>query len=238
MRSPSLSSMALLSADGSFVRGAAFPRRSSGDDAQRALAPLVLEVGCGNGHFLAEYALRFPECDCIGIDLRESRLARACRKAELRHIPNLRFARGDVFALLQGYFSGVSFTRIFVTFPDPWPKYRHREKRLNHAPHLAALLASLEPGGEFIWICDYYPQIVDVLLLMQPSVRQGAFINAFGADGFGEGLEDCPRTLYEARWRAMGRRIYYVKFIRSGGEGEPGFLLRDSVPLQDAQDAL
>jgi tRNA (guanine-N7-)-methyltransferase len=217
-----MSSPAILNADGRFIREKAFPREgvsreALSPDVPLSAFPLVLEVGCGNGHFLAEYARLFPGSDCIGVDLKAGRLARACRKADLQGIPNLRFVRGDVFALLQGYFADVSFARIFINFPDPWPKYRHREHRLNHPARLEGLLAHLEPGGEFIWVCDYYPQIVDVLLLMQPFVRQGLFTNAFGAKGYGEGIAGYPMTLYEKRWRAMGRRIYYIKFIRCPG---------------------
>jgi len=179
----------------------------------RERGSLVLEAGCGNGHFLAEYARMFPLSDCIGIDIRERRIVRACRKAEI--IANLRFFRGDAFALLRGYFSNTEFTNIFVNFPDPWPKYRHRDKRLNTEGHLAELLARIAPGGALVWVSDYYPQIIDVLLLMQPFVRRGEFQNTFGRHGYGEGLADYPMTLYERRWRAMGRRIYYLRFEKS-----------------------
>lgn len=177
-------------------------------------SPLLIEIGCGNGHFLTDYAVLYPETSCLGIDLRIKRIEKACRKADRRQLSNLRFMLGDAFSILSELPSGILVDRIAVNFPDPWPKYRHRDKRLNRSEAIALLLKRIAPGGDFIWVCDYYPQIVDVLLQLQPWVASGVFENVHGWQGVGEGLEDYPRTLYEERWRALGRRIYYLRFVR------------------------
>lgn len=176
--------------------------------------PLMIEIGCGNGHFLEEYADLYPGTDCLGIDLRIKRIEKSCRKADRKGLSNLRFMLGDAFAILAGMPPGVLADRIAVNFPDPWPKYRHRDNRLNRREAIAAMLARISPGGDFVWVCDYYPQIVDVLVQMQPWLATGEFENVHGWEGYGEGIEGYPRTLYEKRWRAMGRRIYYLRFVR------------------------
>jgi len=174
----------------------------------------MIEIGCGNGHFLQDYAALHPECDCLGIDLRIKRIEKSCRKADRHKLSNLGFHLGDAFKALREMPAGVRAARIAVNFPDPWPKYRHRANRLNRSEAIRAMLDRVEQGGDFVWVCDYYPQIVDVLLLMQPWIASGEFVNANPGCGYGDGIEGYPRTLYESRWRAMGRRIYYVRCIR------------------------
>jgi len=176
-------------------------------------APLAIEIGCGNGHFLLEYARLHPDTDCIGVDMKARRLAKACRKADRLGMPNLRYALGDALALLGGFFSATLFAAILVNFPDPWPKYRHRDNRLNHPAKLGAMLSHVAPGGDLIWASDYYPQIIDLLLLLRPWQERGEWANAFG-EGYAEAIAGYPATLYESKWRALGRRIYYVHFIR------------------------
>jgi tRNA (guanine-N7-)-methyltransferase len=176
----------------------------------------MIEIGCGNGHFLEDYAFLHPETNCLGIDLRLKRIEKGCRKADRGKLSNLRFMLGDGFAILAKLPSAAMADRVAVNFPDPWPKFRHRDNRLNRAAAIAAMLARIAPGGDFVWVCDYYPQIVDVIMLMQPWLTTGEFVNHFSAEGYGEGLDGYPRTLYERRWRAMGRRIYYLRFCRRG----------------------
>lgn len=182
-------------------------------------APLVVEVGCGNGHFLRDCAARYPERDFLGIDLRLRRIDRSCRKAERDSLPNLRFMLGDAVRIFRDELADTPVSRVCVNFPDPWPKYRHRDNRLNRPDSLAAFVERLEPDGELVWVCDYYPQIVDVLVLLEPLVCSGRLGNRFGAAGFGDGIEGYPATLYERRWRAAGRRIYFLRFSRSGSSG-------------------
>ncbi|MDR2734414.1 MAG: methyltransferase domain-containing protein [Spirochaetota bacterium] len=194
----------LLQTDACFSQDAAFPRR---------VQALALEIGCGNGHFLLEYARLHPEQDCIGVDMKAKRIMKACRKADRLDMPNLRYILGDASALLGGFFSATLFAALLVNFPDPWPKYRHRDNRLNHPAKLDLMLSHIAPGGSLIWVSDYYPQIIDLLVMMLPRQERGEWANAFG-QGYAEAIEGYPATLYESKWRAIGRRIYYLHFIR------------------------
>lgn len=174
-------------------------------------APLAVEVGCGNGHFLAELAQHNPDQDYLGIDLRSKRIAKSCRKVEKKGLTNLKFVLGDANQVLRTGFGAASLSTVYVNFPDPWPKYRHRRHRLNQRPFLQLALSRLAPGGSLMWASDYYPQILDVLHLCRPWLEQGLLENSLLPDGFCEALPGYQPSLYEQKWRSLGLQIFYVR---------------------------
>lgn len=91
---------------------------------------LTLEIGCGHGHWLADFAANFPQRECLGVDLIGDRLHRATRKAERAGALNARFLRGEAFEVLDLMPAHVSLEEVFILFPDPWPKKRHWKNRL------------------------------------------------------------------------------------------------------------
>jgi tRNA (guanine-N7-)-methyltransferase len=110
-------------------------------------AALVLELGCGHGHFLAAYAAAHPATPCLGVDLITLRIARAQRKQTRLRLPNLAFLKADALETLAALPARVKLAGIFVLFPDPWPKHRHHERRLLQPSLLDALAARALPGA-------------------------------------------------------------------------------------------
>lgn len=128
----------------------------------------VLELGCGHGHFLAAYAAANPQAACIGVDYCAERIRRATRKQEHAQLPNLRFVRAEAHEFIEELPDGVRFGRIFVLFPDPWPKHRHRKYRLLAPPFLERLAAAAlpaPPAGLFFRTdsSDYFAEVCATL---------------------------------------------------------------------------
>lgn len=118
-------------------------------------APVVLEIGCGHGHFLSRYAHDFPAHFCLGIDLLKDRLDRATRKRDRAKLVNLHFVKTEAAKFLECLPAGLSFHSVFLLFPDPWPKKRHHKNRLVRADFMAALAARMAPGGQFYFRTDH-----------------------------------------------------------------------------------
>jgi tRNA (guanine-N7-)-methyltransferase len=91
---------------------------------------LTLEIGCGHGHFLTAYAMAHPQQPCLGVDLVTKRIAKANQKAVKRGLNHLHFVKADITECLIGLPANVMLQRIFILFPDPWPKKRHRKNRI------------------------------------------------------------------------------------------------------------
>jgi len=118
---------------------------------------LILEIGCGNGHFLTAYASAHPEKLCIGIDLRLERTDKALRKRDRAGLLNLHFLRCEARNLLRELPAGVTLTDIYMLFPDPWPKKRHHKNRLLQTGFLDELGVRAGQGSRLFFRTDYRP---------------------------------------------------------------------------------
>ncbi|KAL1518894.1 hypothetical protein AB1Y20_003168 [Prymnesium parvum] len=118
--------------------------------------PLHVDLGCGKGHFCAELAEACPALNVLGLEIREPLAREAQRLA--RHTANLRFLSGSanacaasaVDALVSGG-GGAYLHSVSVQFPDPWPKRRHRKRRIVQ-PRLVAELVERLPAEGFVFL--------------------------------------------------------------------------------------
>jgi tRNA (guanine-N7-)-methyltransferase len=138
-----------------FVWSALFP----------AVQPVELELGSGDGSFLARWAQQHPERNFLGVERLLGRLRKLDRKALRAGLTNLRLTRLEAAYLLEYLIPAASLSAIHVYFPDPWPKRRHRDRRLISERFTELASVALEPGGH-VWLrtdnIDYFEQMVAV----------------------------------------------------------------------------
>jgi tRNA (guanine-N7-)-methyltransferase len=148
-------------------RRAALVMQLAGVSAELApFAKVVLEVGCGHGHFLTAYAASHLEEACVGLDFCNQRVKRALRKMEHARVRNLHFVRAEASEFLDALPDEVRFSRVYVLFPDPWPKKRHAKNRLMSPGFLSRLASRAGPGADLFFRTDsasYYRQTCEVL---------------------------------------------------------------------------
>lgn len=131
-----------------------------------AQASIVLEIGSGHGHFLARYAHEFPDKICLGVDLRGERIERAERKATRARLANCHFIRAEARELIEALPAGVTFSEVWVLFPDPWPKKRHHKNRLLQPAFFDWLTARMGEGARLYFRTDhaeYFKFVADFL---------------------------------------------------------------------------
>lgn len=119
-----------------------------------AHSTITLELGSGHGHFLTAYAAAHREEFCLGIDRQGNRITRSLRKQGHADLPNLRFVRAEVRQFLDCLPKELRLARIFVLFPDPWPKRRHIKNRMLGPAMLAKLASHAIPGTELLMRTD------------------------------------------------------------------------------------
>jgi tRNA (guanine-N7-)-methyltransferase len=129
-------------------------------------AQLVLEVGCGNGHFLTAYAAAHPDQLCVGVDLRLERTTKALRKRDRAALGNLHFLRCEAWDFLHELPGGVRLLDIYMLFPDPWPKKRHHKNRLFQPAFLDELAARAGQGSRLFFRTDYAPYYEEALQIV------------------------------------------------------------------------
>ena len=127
---------------------------------------LNLEIGFGDGKYLSEQALNNPKQSFIGIEVFESGLANTYKKIEKFNITNLKLIQGDVAQIFSKNKSKNLFDLITIFFPDPWPKSKHKKRRLLKKNFFLILQSLLKKEGKIIiktdWQ-DYAEEIIETL---------------------------------------------------------------------------
>lgn len=125
-------------------------------------APIEIEIGCGNGRFLASRAAKNPGTHYIGIERMLGRIRKLNRKAERLPAQNVHVLRLEAFYTFYYLLPEHRLRTVYVFFPDPWPKRRHHHHRLFSPRFLDALWMRLEQGGTIQVATDhqlYFGQI-------------------------------------------------------------------------------
>jgi tRNA (guanine-N7-)-methyltransferase len=140
-------------------------------------APVVVDIGCGNGRFLIGSAVWRPEYDHLGIDVLPLVLRYATRRANQRGLTNVRWAALDGLALVERYLSPAAVAEIHCYHPQPYYDPAQVHRRLVAPQFLALVHRALAPGGKFFVQTDnpgywrYMQAVAAVFFEMQVQTR-------------------------------------------------------------------
>jgi tRNA (guanine-N7-)-methyltransferase len=145
------------------------------DPAEPLTGETWLEIGFGGGEHMAEQAARCPDVRIIGAEPFLNGVASALRHLDERGLSNVRIHQGDAREVLSAL-PDASLSRVFILFPDPWPKARHHKRRLVQTETVAELARVLKPGGRLRFATDWadYASRALEVFLREPSLRWSA----------------------------------------------------------------
>ena len=169
-------------------------------------APLVLEIGSGMGESTAALAAAEPDRDHLAVEVFEPGLAQLLMRVEEIGLTNLRLLRGDAVALLRERVPAGSLAAVRIFFPDPWPKRRHRKRRLVQPDVVTLLATRLAPGGTVHLATDWDDYAVQMGAVCGAESRLDGGVIARP--------EWRPVTKFEERARIEGRRVYELLYRR------------------------
>ena len=119
-------------------------------------AALWVEVGCGKGKFTAETAAANPDVLLIAVERCREAMVVAMEKAKGMGLTNVFFIDMDV-ALIEDIFAGQEIDRLFINFPDPWPRKKNAKRRLTYRTFLDKYCRVIKEGGEIHYKTDNAP---------------------------------------------------------------------------------
>lgn len=184
--------------------------------------PLHVEIGPGNGFFLAELARRNPGWSVLGVELRYKRTVLCGKKIRAAGVDNALIARYHA-GFLDDLFLDGAIAGLYVNHPDPWPKERHEKNRLISRWFLEDVARLLAPGAGFRLKSDHRPNVdrVEALLAAgpegEPLPRLPLEITG-RSDDIITGPAPWPddiETNYQSKFRKRGLPVYAIELIRS-----------------------
>jgi tRNA (guanine-N7-)-methyltransferase len=175
-------------------------------------APVTLEIGFGNGDALVAAAATHPEINYIGIEVHRPGIGNLLRKLESSELKNVRVMLADAEEVLTAQIPEVSLSGIRLFFPDPWPKQRHRKRRLVQSDFAALVKCKLVPGG-YIHLatdCKDYAEHMGSVLSRTPEL-----VEVSRLDQFTTMIASREPTRFEQRGRKLGNQIWDLVFQRT-----------------------
>lgn len=155
-----------------------------------------LEIGFGGAEHLLEQAARRPDVGFLGAEPFIEGVAKALAGIERAGLRNIRLWPDDVRPLIERLPDG-SLSRVFILFPDPWPKRRHNKRRLVQAGLLKQLRAKMRAGGRVRFATDVRSYADEALLAF--SQAGGFHWDATRAEHWRCPPADHVQTRYEVK---------------------------------------
>jgi tRNA (guanine-N7-)-methyltransferase len=177
-------------------------------------APLVFEIGFGNGDHLLARAMAEPERDFIGAEVHRPGVGRLLIRAEQAGLNNLRVVCHDAVECLEQGLPDAALAEAVVYFPDPWHKKKHNKRRIIQAPFVALLARKLAPGGLLRLATDWAPYAEHMLATVSANPQ----LRNLSPDGaYAPRPESRPKTRFEARGERLGHEVFDLLFERLPG---------------------
>ena len=161
-------------------------------------APLIVEIGFGNGSSLADMAEANPQLNYLGIEVHRPGVGHLMMLLEQRGIGNVRIYHHDAIEILEQKIPDRSLSGVHLFFPDPWQKRRHHKRRIVRPSFVELLNDKLQPGGYFHAATDWEHYAKDMLGILSAGV---GLKNASPSDNF------CPRPTYRPLTKFENRGI-------------------------------
>ena len=171
--------------------------------------PLNLEIGFGVGNFIIEMGIREPNENFIGIDFYHKGIRKVITRIAKHEICNARIVYGDAKEKIPLLFASEELNRIYINFPDPWPKKRHHKRRLIKPNFIKVLAEKLKLGGEIHIATDHEAYAMEILDFFE---KYQLLKNKNGLGTFLFQKEGIPKSKYEKKFISAGERIFYLEY--------------------------
>lgn len=169
-----------------------------------------LEIGFGFGESIAHRAINNQNINYIGCEAYTKGIASLLEKIKKNNINNLKIFYGDARILIESL-EDKSLDKIFILFPDPWPKKKHNKRRIINEEFLALMSKKLKNNGELFFASDIINYVewttekIDITKL---------FTKKFNS------LDECLKepnwwieTRYQSKAKEQNRSSYFLEFV-------------------------
>ncbi|GII99527.1 tRNA (guanine-N7-)-methyltransferase [Sediminihabitans luteus] len=175
-------------------------------------APLVVEVGSGQGEAVVAAAAATPERDFLALEVYTPGLGQTVYRSIRAGLTNVRLMQANAPEVLEHALAPGSVDELWVFFPDPWHKARHTKRRLVAPPFVELAARALRPGGTWRLATDWAEYAEQMIEVVEAS---SAFTNAHGPGAHAPRFEGRVLTGFENKAAKAGRDVVDLTYVRS-----------------------
>ena len=174
-------------------------------------APVMLEIGFGNGEALCELARTHPQNDYVGIEVYRPGIGSLLLKLETLMLRNVRVICDDAEHVFADHMPADSLDAVYLFFPDPWPKKRHHKRRLIQPDFVARVARSLRAGGCLHIATDWQDYAEHALAVASQTPK---LENTAGQHAYVPRPDERLLTRFERRGQVLGHQVWDLVFRR------------------------
>lgn len=175
-------------------------------------APVVLEIGFGNGEQLLWSGLNEPQNNFIGIEVHRPGVGRLMNALAAHNVENVRLYNHDAVELLAQVIAPHSIDQVRIYFPDPWPKKRQQKRRLIQPDFVELLARCVKPGGLVHLATDWVEYAQHMLEVLDAAAH---WRNVAGSGHYSEQPTWRIRTHFETRGLRLGHEVRDLLYLRT-----------------------
>ncbi|MCZ6499187.1 MAG: tRNA (guanosine(46)-N7)-methyltransferase TrmB [Gammaproteobacteria bacterium] len=175
-------------------------------------APVVLEIGFGNGESLAQQAADEQEVNFLGVEVHPPGVGHLLITIRQLELNNIRISRHDAVEVLRDQVPNNSLAGVNMFFPDPWPKKRHHKRRIVQSNFVNMVAKKLQPEAFLHLATDWQPYAEHMLATLD---RCSELINESGPGCFSDRLDSRTLTKFEARGKRLGHDVWDLRYRKS-----------------------
>lgn len=166
-------------------------------------APIQIEYCSGNGEWIIEKAQTSPEINWIAVEKKFERVRKIYSKIVNKNLKNIIVISGEALTFCREYLPTQAIDRVFINFPDPWPKERHAKHRLIQKEFVEQLKRTVRTGGSVTVVTDHTEYLQQIRLEMQTWKLQSD-----------QPLADYGSSYFERLWLSKGLEIHHLHYER------------------------
>lgn len=165
---------------------------------------IAVEVGTGNGGFLSYVASRNNRTVFFGFEIAKDYFLKTKNNIESHLCLNAKVSIQDAFEVIRDKFSNDSISKIYINFPDPWPKKKHWRRRFLTEEKLPTILKKMKKEGEIVFVTDHmdYADFVEKICVKFKEKNLITFEVSEGVPS------NYPETKYFRKWKSQGKKDF------------------------------
>jgi len=174
-------------------------------------ADTILEIGFGMGSSLATMAENNPQQNYIGIEVHRPGVGALLKLVGEKNLINLRVFNADAIEVLEQMIPEKSLSAVYLFFPDPWHKTKHKKRRIVQTEFATKIASHLQESGQFHMATDWEDYAKYMLKTMSLAKE---YVNLSGVNNYTPRPEYRPLTKFEQRGHDLGHGVWDLIFVK------------------------